>query len=58
MRINYVNKELCTGKHLRIENLLMIEYGLDQNYTLKEIAERVKKDSKNYRMQLLFLYLH
>lgn len=31
-------------KHLKIENCLIIEYGLDQNYTLKEIAERVKKD--------------
>ncbi|MGF0111108.1 helix-turn-helix domain-containing protein, partial [Clostridium sp. SGI.024] len=32
------------GKHLRIEERLIIEYGLDQNYTLKEIAERVGKD--------------
>lgn len=38
------NKELCKGKHLMIEDWLIIEYGLDQNYTLKEIAERVKKD--------------
>lgn len=38
------NNELCKGKHLRIEDRLIIEYGLDQNYTLKEIAERVKKD--------------
>ncbi|SUY47125.1 putative transposase for insertion sequence element [Clostridium putrefaciens] len=38
------NKELCKGKHLIIEDRLIIEYGLDQNYTLKEIAERVKKD--------------
>ena len=38
------NKDLCKGKHLKIEDRLIIEYGLDQNYTLKEIAERVKKD--------------
>lgn len=36
------NKDLCKGKHLKIEDRLVIEYGLDQNYTLKEIAERVK----------------
>lgn len=38
------NNKLCKGKHLRIEDRLIIEYGLDQNYTLKEIAERVGKD--------------
>ena len=38
------NYKLCKGKHLRIEDRLIIEYGLDQNYTLKEIAERVGKD--------------
>lgn len=38
------NKDLCKGKHLKIEDRIIIEYGLDQNYTLKEIAERVKKD--------------
>ena len=38
------NYKLCKGKHLRIEERLIIEYGLDQNYTLKEIAERVGKD--------------
>jgi IS30 family transposase len=38
------NNELCKGKHLRIEDRLIIEYGLDQNFTLKEIAERIKKD--------------
>ncbi len=38
------NKDLCKGKHLKIEDRLIIEYGLDQNYTLKEIDERVKKD--------------
>ncbi|MEG0672310.1 IS30 family transposase, partial [Clostridium sp.] len=38
------NYELCIGKHLRIEDRLIIEYGLDQNYTLKEIADRLKKD--------------
>ena len=27
-----------------MEDRLIIEYGLDQNYTLKEIAERIKKD--------------
>ena len=34
----------CKGKHLRMKDHLIIEYGLDQNYTLKEIAERIKKD--------------
>ena len=38
------NKDLCKGKHLTIEDRLVIEYGLDENYTLKEIAQRVKKD--------------
>lgn len=38
------SNNLCKGKHLRIEDRLIIEYGLDQNYSLKEIAERVKKD--------------
>lgn len=38
------NRDLCKGKHLTIEDRLVIEYGLDQNYTLKEIAQRVKKD--------------
>ena len=38
------NYKLCKGKHLRIEDRLIIEYGLDQNYILKEIAERVGKD--------------
>lgn len=38
------SNELCKGKHLKIEDCLIIKYGLDQNYTLKEIAERVKKD--------------
>lgn len=38
------NKKLCKGKHLKMEDRLIIEYGLDQNYTLKEIAERIKKD--------------
>lgn len=32
--------ELFKRKHLRIENPLIIEHGLDQNYTLKEISER------------------
>ncbi|MCI7084038.1 MAG: helix-turn-helix domain-containing protein [Tenericutes bacterium] len=35
------NSKLCKGKHLRIEEGLIIEYGLDQNYTLKKIAEIV-----------------
>ena len=38
------NNKLCKGKHLRIEERLIIKYRLDQNYTLKEIAERVGKD--------------
>ena len=38
------NNNLCKGKHLRIEDRIIIEYGLDQNYPLKEIAERIKKD--------------
>jgi len=38
------NNKLCKGKHLRIEDRLIIEYGLEENYTLKEIAERLKKD--------------
>ena len=38
------NKVLCKGKYLKIEDRLIIEYLLDQNYTLKEIAKRVKKD--------------
>ena len=38
------NSKLFKGKHLRIEERLIIEYGLEQNYTLKEIAERVGKD--------------
>ena len=32
------------GKHLRMEDRLIIEYGLDQGYTLKEIAEKIDKD--------------
>ncbi len=38
------NYELRKGKHLIMEDRLIIEYGLDQNYTLKEIADRLKKD--------------
>lgn len=37
-------KDLCKGKHLKMEERLIIEYGLDQNKTLKEIAEKIKKD--------------
>lgn len=39
------NNKLCKGKHLIIKDRLIIEYGLDQNYTLKEIAETMKKYS-------------
>ena len=39
-----IMSNLCKGKHLRIEDRLIIEYGLDENYALKEIAERVGKD--------------
>ncbi|MDU1824579.1 MULTISPECIES: helix-turn-helix domain-containing protein [Clostridium] len=46
------NKELCKRKHLIIEDHLIIEYGLDQNYTLKEIAERVKKDPTTISKQI------
>lgn len=38
------SNELCKGKHLRIEDRIIIEYGLDNNFTLKEIAKRVSKD--------------
>lgn len=38
------NNDLCKGKHLRIEDRITIEYGLDNNFTLKEIAKRVSKD--------------
>lgn len=37
-------KESWKGKHLQIEERLIIEYGLDQNYTLKELAEKIQKD--------------
>ena len=38
------NKNLEKGKHIRMEDRLIIEYGLDENYSLKEIAEKIKKD--------------
>jgi len=38
------NYELSKGKHLIMEDLLIIEYGLDQNYALREIADKLKKD--------------
>ena len=38
------DNNVCKGKHLRMEDRLIIEYGLDQGYTLKEIAEKVNKD--------------
>jgi hypothetical protein len=37
-RVIMSDKDLCKGKHLKIEDRLIIEYGLDENYTLKEIA--------------------
>jgi len=33
------NYELSKGKHLIMEDRLIIEYGLDQNYALREIAD-------------------
>lgn len=33
------NYELRKGKHLIIEDRLIIEWGLEENYTLKEIAD-------------------
>jgi len=38
------NYELSKGKHLIMEDRLIIEYGLDQNYALREIADKLKKD--------------
>ena len=38
-----LNKESCKGKHLQTEERLIIEYGLDQNYSLKEIAKKFKR---------------
>lgn len=32
------NKNLCKGKYLKMQDRLVLDYGLDQNYTLKEIA--------------------
>lgn len=46
------NKDLCKGKHLKIEDRLIIEYGLDKNYTLKEIAKMVKKDSNTISKEI------
>lgn len=43
------NINLCKGKHLRIEDRLIIEYGLDQNYSLKgseKILQLFLKKSK------------
>ena len=40
------NKSLEKGKHLKIEDRLIIEYWLAENYSLKEIAERIKKSSR------------
>lgn len=33
------NKDLYKGKHIRIEDRLIIEYGLDQNYTYRTFEE-------------------
>ncbi len=38
------NLNSCKGKHLTIEDRMFIEYALDEQYTLKEIAERLGKD--------------
>ncbi|GKX68401.1 helix-turn-helix domain-containing protein [Inconstantimicrobium mannanitabidum] len=38
------NFNTSKGKHLTIEDRILIEYGLDQCYSLKEIAEKVSKD--------------
>lgn len=51
-RLIMSNKYLCKGNHLIIEDRLIIEYGLDQNYTLKEITERLKKNIWVRFMQL------
>lgn len=37
------NLNVCKGKHLTIEDRIIIEYGLDQCYSLKKIAEKVSK---------------
>jgi hypothetical protein len=39
------NLNLRKGKHLTVENRIFIEFALDENYTLKEIAERLEKDT-------------
>jgi IS30 family transposase len=41
------NLNSCKGKHLTIENRLFIELALDENYTLKEVAERLGKNPTN-----------
>ena len=46
------NKSLEKGKHLRMEDRLIIEYGLNENYSLKEIAERIKKDPRLFLKKL------
>lgn len=48
-RLIMSTKDLFKGKHLKIEDRLIIEYGLDQNYTLKEMAERLKKNLKEIK---------
>ncbi|MGL5084610.1 MAG: helix-turn-helix domain-containing protein [Clostridium sp.] len=38
------SNELCKGKHLKIDDCLIIWIGLDENYKLKESAEKIKKE--------------
>lgn len=38
------NLNVKKGKHLTMEDRILIEYSLEQNYTLKEIAKTLKKD--------------
>lgn len=38
-----LNFELKKGKHLSIEDRIFIEYALDKQYTLKDIAKRIRK---------------
>ena len=33
-----LNKEDCNGKHIQMEEPLIIEYGLDQSYSLKGVS--------------------
>ena len=38
------NNKLFKGKHLTIEDRILIEYSLDQNYSLKLISKKLEKD--------------